>query len=119
MIFDIYYLFTIKYLIQFKIYLFLRKKYFQMFYFSVCALVLVVCGVYGEELQREKKQVVTAAPSISPYYPNQNPLIPGYNPNYRTNNNQVPILSYSSNQANDGSYSFRYLRYILFFVCLY
>lgn len=86
-----------------------------MFYFSVWALVLVVCGVYGEELQ----QVVTAAPVISPYYPNRNPLIPGYNPNYKTNDNQVPILSYSSNQGNDGSYSFRYLHNILFSVCLY
>lgn len=86
-----------------------------MFYFGVWALVLVVCGVYGEELQ----QVQTAAPAINPYYPNRNLQISGYNPNYKTNDNQVPILSYSSNQANDGSYSFRYLRKILFSVCLY
>nr|XP_026486357.1 uncharacterized protein LOC113393595 [Vanessa tameamea] len=61
-------------------------------------LLLAICKVHGEE-----PNVVSGGSASF----NRN-LAVGYNPYYNSEKAQVPILSYSSNQGIDGSYSFSY-----------
>ncbi|CAH2107358.1 unnamed protein product [Euphydryas editha] len=75
-----------------------------MLFVSLWTLFLVICGVYGDNIP----QAASGISAINPYYPNRNPLIPGYNPYYKADTGVVPILSYSNNQGADGSYSFSF-----------